>query len=42
MDDDTLDEGLEDVLGEEKDGVTEGKAKYELYLGLRNSDMVKS
>ena len=41
-DDDSLDDGLDDDLGEDKDGVTEGKARYELYLGLRNSDMVKS
>ena len=40
--DDTLDESLDDNLEEEKDGVTKGKARYELYLGLRNSDMVKS
>ena len=30
--DDTLDESLEDNLEEEKDGVTKGKARYELYL----------
>ena len=37
-DDDSLDDGLDDDLGEDKDGVTEGKARYELYFGLRNSD----
>ena len=40
--DDNLDNGLDDAFEEDEVGVDKGMDKYELYLGLRNSDMVKS